>query len=46
MNSKTNIQTNFQEECVKQLRRCGFEKIRSQTFDLDGKEAFLLEAEK
>ena len=36
----------FEAECIKQLKRCGFEKIRSEAFELDGKAAFLLEAEK
>ena len=36
----------FANECIKQLKRCGFENITEETFDIDGKPAFLLEAVK
>ena len=36
----------FADECIKQLKRCGFENITEETFDIDGKSAFLLEAVK
>ena len=37
---------NFETECTKQLKRCGFEKISTSEFELDGKKAFLIGAEK
>ena len=36
----------FDAECVKQLKRCGFTQINTETFVLDGKKAFLITAEK
>ncbi len=36
----------FAAECIKQLKRCGFEKISEQSFEIEGRPAFLLEAEK
>ncbi|MBQ6504755.1 MAG: thioesterase family protein [Flexilinea sp.] len=36
----------FADECIKQLKRCGFENITEETFDIDGNPAFLLEAVK
>ena len=36
----------FQAECLKQLKRCGFLQPRTETFELDGKTAFLITAEK
>lgn len=34
------------EDCIKQLKRCGFENITEETFEIDGRSAFLLEAVK
>ncbi len=36
----------FDAECVKQLKRCGFQNITVNPFTLDGQEAFLISAEK
>ena len=36
----------FADECIKQLKRCGFENITEETFDIDGKSVFLLETVK
>ena len=36
----------FTEDCIKQLKRCGFENITKEIFEIDGKSAFLLEAVK
>ena len=36
----------FEAECVKQLKRCGFSEIKTDHFTLDGRQAFLLSAQK
>ena len=36
----------FETECVKQLKRCGFAEIKTDHFLLDGRQAFMLSAEK
>ena len=36
----------FESECIKQLKRCGFTNFTSETFDYSGEEAFLLTAQK
>ena len=36
----------FADECTKQLRRCGFQSIRTETSEAEGKEIFLISAEK
>ena len=36
----------FTEDCIKQLKRCGFANITEETFEIDGRPAFLLEAVK
>lgn len=36
----------FDAECVKQLKRCGFENIAVNLFTLDGQAVFLISAEK
>lgn len=36
----------YAEDCIKQLKRCGFENITKETFEIDGRSAFLLEAVK
>ncbi len=36
----------FADECIKQLKRCGFENIAEETLEIDGKPAFLLKAVK
>lgn len=36
----------FAGECTKQLKRCGFQNFKNQTFMIEGKEAFLITAEK
>lgn len=36
----------FDAECVKQLKRCGFQNITVNTFMLEGQSAFLISAEK
>ena len=37
---------NFSAECQKQLKRCGFENFSTETFPIDGKEAFLIAVRK
>lgn len=37
---------NFENECIKQLKRCGFEKINTTGLEIGGKPAFLISAEK
>ena len=37
---------NFENECIKQLKRCGFEKISTTGLEIEGKPAFLISAEK
>ena len=37
---------NFSEQCQKQLKRCGFENFQTETFPIDGKEAFLIAVRK
>ena len=36
----------FNDECIKQMKRCGFSDIRTELFSIDGKPAFLITAEK
>ena len=37
---------NFADECTRQLKRCGFQNFNLRTFETEGKEAFLITAEK
>ena len=37
---------NYENECIKQLKRCGFEKISTAGLEIEGKPAFLISAEK
>lgn len=36
----------FADECTKQLKRCGFQNFKNRTFTIEGKEVFLITAEK
>ena len=40
------VDDNFKNECIKQLKRCGFEKINTTDLEIEGKPAFLISAEK
>lgn len=40
------VSNDFEKECIKQLKRCGFSDIRSDTFSLDGMPVFRITAEK
>lgn len=37
---------NFTAECTKQLKRCGFENINTETFVFNGQEALMISAQK
>lgn len=36
----------FPNECIKQLKRCGFQNFHQEIFEAEGKEAFLIVSEK
>ena len=36
----------FSNECIKQLKRCGFQNFHQEIFEAEGKEAFLIVSEK
>lgn len=39
-------ENNFEADCIKQLKRCGFVNIETESFDCDGRSVFLISAQK